>query len=117
MTYLAALSLIFATLVTGRPGGTSGAFVENANQPAQIPIVGLGTWHLQDKGNNVTEEISRVIEMGYRHIDCAANYRNQKEVGLGIKAGLQKTGLKREDLWVTSKLRTSRWESRYTLSR
>ena len=40
----------------------------------------------------------------YRHIDCACDYGNEKEVGDGILDGLKEAGLKREDIWVTSKL-------------
>ncbi|TKA63543.1 hypothetical protein B0A55_11352 [Friedmanniomyces simplex] len=48
--------------------------------------------------------VSWAIQTGYRHIDCAAAYGNEDKVGRGIADGLLKTGLKREDLWVTSKL-------------
>lgn len=44
------------------------------------------------------------LQTGYDHIDCAAVYGNEKEVGHGIHDGLRKTGLRREDIWVTSKL-------------
>ncbi|KAK0906211.1 hypothetical protein LTR02_006082 [Friedmanniomyces endolithicus] len=67
-----------------------------------IPLLGFGTWNL--KGDNVSEAVSWAIQSGYRHIDCAAAYGNEKEVGKGIADGLLKTGLKREDLWITSKL-------------
>ncbi|KAK0303919.1 hypothetical protein LTR01_007781 [Friedmanniomyces endolithicus] len=67
-----------------------------------IPLLGFGTWNL--KGDNVSEAVSWAIQTGYRHIDCAAAYGNEKEVGRGIADGLLKTGLKREDLWITSKL-------------
>lgn len=54
--------------------------------------------------SNATEAVSAAIQAGYRHIDCAAAYKNQDLVGKGIADGLAKTGLKREDLWITSKL-------------
>ena len=44
------------------------------------------------------------IENGWRHIDSACDYGNEKEVGLGIKEGIRKSNLTREDLFVTSKL-------------
>ena len=67
-----------------------------------MPLLGFGTWNLH--GDNATKAVSIAIQSGYRHIDCATAYGNQKEVGAGIADGLQKTGLKRENIWVTSKL-------------
>jgi len=68
----------------------------------EMPKLGFGTWNL--KGDNVSEAVSWAIQTGYRHIDCAAIYGNEDLVGRGIADGLLKTGLAREDLWVTSKL-------------
>jgi alcohol dehydrogenase (NADP+) len=73
-----------------------------------IPIVGLGTWHIHDNRANVTEIVATAIQNGYRHIDCAWFYENQKQIGPGIKEGLRRTGLTREDVWITSKL----WNSK-----
>ena len=67
-----------------------------------IPLLGFGTWNLDRE--NASEAVSWAIQTGYRHIDCAAAYKNQDLVGKGIADGLAKTGLKREDLWITSKL-------------
>lgn len=67
-----------------------------------IPLLGFGTWNL--KGENTSEAVSWAIQTGYRHIDCAAIYGNEELVGRGIADGLLKTGLSREDIWVTSKL-------------
>ena len=44
------------------------------------------------------------IESGYRHIDCAALYGNEKEIGEAIEEVINKGVVKREDLWITSKL-------------
>ena len=67
-----------------------------------IPHNGFGTWNL--KGDNTSDVVSAAIQAGYRHIDGATAYGNHVSVGKGIKDGLKKAGLKREDLWVTSKL-------------
>lgn len=75
-----------------------------------IPSLGFGTWNLDR--SNASEAVSLAIQTGYRHIDCAAAYGNQKEIGVGIAEGIQKAGINRYDIWVTSKL----WNDRYVLS-
>lgn len=70
--------------------------------PSTIPLLGFGTWNLDR--SNASDAVSAALEAGYRHIDCATIYGNQKEVGKGIAEGLNKTGLKRSDIWITSKL-------------
>jgi len=63
-----------------------------------IPLLGLGT--LQAKAGEVEIAVEEALKAGYRHIDCAFIYGNEKEVGMGIKA----SGVAREDIFVTSKL-------------
>ena len=69
---------------------------------ASIPALGFGTWNL-DK-SNASEAVSVALQTGYRHLDCAAIYGNEKEVGKGIKHGLETVGLDRSSVWITSKL-------------
>ena len=79
------------------------------NAPSHIPTIGFGTWNLKISSANTSAAVATAIKTGYRHIDCAAAYDNQKDVGKGIREGLEETGLKREDIWVTSKL----WNDQY----
>lgn len=74
---------------------------------ASIPALGFGTWRL-DK-SNASEAVSVALQTGYRHLDCAAIYGNEKEVGNGIKDGLKTVGLDRSSVWITSKL----WNDQY----
>lgn len=68
----------------------------------KMPSVGLGLWKIErDKVANV---VRQAIEIGYRHLDSAADYGNEIEVGHGIKQALADGLCKREELWVTSKL-------------
>lgn len=67
-----------------------------------IPLLGYGTWNLDS--SNVSEAVSIALQTGYKHLDCAAIYGNQVQVGKGIKHGLEKAGLDRSDIWITSKL-------------
>ena len=64
----------------------------------KMPLVGLGTWDL--RGKECIETVSQAIQLGYRLIDTAQMYGNEKEVGLGIL----KSGIERSDLFVTTKV-------------
>ncbi|PLB34981.1 putative glycerol dehydrogenase [Aspergillus candidus] len=72
------------------------------NTGAEIPALALGTW--QSKPGEVENAVSHAISVGYRHIDGAACYGNEEEVGNGIKEALASGKVKREDLFVTTKL-------------
>jgi len=68
----------------------------------QLPILGLGTW--KSKPGEVRKAVFWAIEAGYRHLDCAAIYQNEREVGQGIADALVAGLVKRSELFVTSKL-------------
>jgi len=72
-----------------------------------MPIIGLGTWK-SDPGD-VYNAVLEAIKVGYRHIDCAPIYGNEKEVGEALKKAFTDGLVKREELWVTSKL----WNSNH----
>jgi 2,5-diketo-D-gluconate reductase B len=69
---------------------------------AKIPAIGLGTMTLQ--GAVCVEAVRAALRLGYRHIDTAERYRNEAEVGEGLRQGLREAGLKREDVFVTTKV-------------
>lgn len=69
----------------------------------QIPCIGYGTWQTPD-GETAVKSVRYAIENGYRHIDGASVYGNEASVGQGIKEGLKATGIKREELFITSKV-------------
>ncbi len=68
------------------------------NDGRSIPQIGLGTWPLDDDG--AERAVLDALEIGYRHIDSARRYGNERGVGRGVLA----SGLPREDVWVTTKL-------------
>jgi len=69
----------------------------------EIPSLGLGTWKLL--GDECIKAVKHATGIGYKHIDTADMYKNHKEVGKGIK----ESGIKCEDLFVTSKI----WSDNY----
>jgi alcohol dehydrogenase (NADP+) len=68
----------------------------------QMPIIGLGTWK-SDPGK-VYDAVLTALKAGYRHVDCAPIYGNEKEVGQALKKAFDDGILERAELWVTSKL-------------
>ncbi|MDO5030536.1 MAG: aldo/keto reductase [Corynebacterium sp.] len=67
-----------------------------------IPILGLGTYKMDD--DQAREAVRYALEVGYRHIDTASLYRNEKGVGQGIADAIAADVVKREDVFVTTKV-------------
>ncbi len=68
------------------------------NDGFKIPQLGLGTWPLND--SEVADAVVEAVSHGYRHVDTAKKYGNEKGVGNGIRA----CGVAREELFITTKL-------------
>ena len=68
------------------------------NNGVKIPKLGLGTWLIN--GEKATQAVKDALEIGYRHIDTAEAYGNEREVGIAIR----ESGIKREEIFLTTKL-------------
>ena len=72
---------------------------------SEIPVVGLGTFGSVHATHDViAEAVKGAISVGYRHIDCAAVYGNEKEIGVALQEVFNSGLVKREEMWITSKL-------------
>jgi len=70
-----------------------------------IPVIGLGTFGSDSVPHEtVASTVKRAILSGYRHIDCASVYGNEKNIGKTLKEIFDDGIVKREDLWITSKV-------------
>jgi 2,5-diketo-D-gluconate reductase B len=77
---------------------------------ARIPAIGLGTWELQDR--TCARLVEQALRLGYRHIDTAQIYDNEREVGDGLRA----SGVRRDEVFVTTKVWTTHFKP-YDLER
>ena len=67
-------------------------------QGARIPLLGLGTWEL--RGRVCARVVEQALRLGYRHIDTAEMYDNEREIGEGLHA----SGVKRNEVFITTKV-------------
>jgi len=77
---------------------TIGPIPSIAANGAKIPLVGLGTWEL--RGRTCARIVEQALRLGYRHVDTAEMYDNERDVGDGIRA----SSVKRSELFVTTKI-------------
>src|ERR1700716_2979417 len=68
---------------------------------AKIPAIGLGTWEW--RGRTCARLVEQALRLGYRHIDTAQAYENEREVGEGLRT----SGVRRDDVFVTTKVWTT----------
>jgi diketogulonate reductase-like aldo/keto reductase len=69
---------------------------------ARIPAIGLGTMTLKEQV--CIDAIKAALRLGYRHLDTAERYGNEEWVGEGLRRGLAASGLRREDVFITTKV-------------
>ncbi|MEA5414971.1 aldo/keto reductase [Synechococcus sp. BA-132 BA5] len=69
---------------------------------AEMPMLGLGTWNAPP--GEVGAAVTAALQLGYRHIDCAAIYGNEAEIGEALMGAIRSGLVSRDELWITSKL-------------
>ncbi|KAK2575283.1 hypothetical protein KPH14_008135 [Odynerus spinipes] len=74
------------------------------NDGTNIPVLGLGTWQGGDNPAVVEQAVKDAVDAGYRHFDCAYIYGNEKEIGKALREKITEGVVKREDLYITTKL-------------
>lgn len=79
----------------------------------KMPALGLGTW--KSAKGEVYAAVREAIRIGYRHIDCALLYGNEKEIGQALSDAMKEREVKREELWITSKLWNNSHQKQYVL--
>jgi diketogulonate reductase-like aldo/keto reductase len=72
------------------------------NTGTNIPALGLGTWKIPKE--KAKDTITKAIELGYRHFDCALEYGNQEGIGEALHDIIEKRHLSRKEFFITSKL-------------
>jgi alcohol dehydrogenase (NADP+) len=72
------------------------------NGSGEVPALGFGT--LIPDPAETTTATGDALQAGFRHFDCAERYRNEREVGEALRAGMAAAGIAREDIFVTTKL-------------
>jgi len=72
---------------------------------SKIPVIGLGTFGSDNyDAATIANAVKTAIKIGYRHIDCASVYGNEKEIGVALKEVIAEGIVTREELWITSKV-------------
>lgn len=79
----------------------SGGPLITLNDGRKMPQLGLGTW--KSKPGEVKAAVIAAVKSGYRHIDCAAIYKNEEEVGAALTELFADGVVRRDELWITSK--------------
>ncbi|MDE6351134.1 MAG: aldo/keto reductase [Treponemataceae bacterium] len=69
----------------------------------RVPCIGFGTWQSED-GDEAYNAVTTALQSGYRHIDTAAAYGNEKSVGAAIRDFCREHNVRREDIFLTTKL-------------
>jgi diketogulonate reductase-like aldo/keto reductase len=74
-----------------------------------LPLLGVGTWKVTEH-EDVARVVHNSLKIGYRHLDCAAIYKNETLIGAALKKSMRTLNVERKDLFITSKV----WNTNHT---
>ncbi|RAX54495.1 hypothetical protein CCY99_03870 [Helicobacter sp. 16-1353] len=120
-TFLAGGMMIFgannifasnANAINTNKGGSMGYIT--LNNGVKMPNMGFGTWNL--RADEAKATILEALNVGYRLIDTASYYRNEKEIGEAVREFMAKSGVKREEIFITTKVFEDNAEAEFTRS-
>merc|ERR1719445_246972 len=94
-----------------KPSPAAHTITHSIAKPA-MPALGFGTWGVDNFSHDVmAQSVDTALKMGYKHLDCARVYGNEKEIGAVIADNLRAGTIKREALFVTSKVFNHEWDT------
>merc|ERR1719384_2303546 len=103
---------IWRSSATAKASVKDGYVITSSLKQPSIPALGFGTWGVGSFSNEqMAQAVDVALKMGYRHLDCARVYGNEKEIGQVIADNLKDGTVKREDLFVTSKVFNHEWNT------
>lgn len=103
------IAFAFAFIASACAQGTSTAPYITLSNGIKMPQFGLGTFRIPSN-EQTKDAVLTALRLGYRHFDTAHAYMNEQGVGEAINEFMKESGVKREEIWVTSKV----WPSEYT---
>ena len=85
---------------------SDGYLLQHTHKEGQvIPALGFGTWGCNHFDNDtMAQSVDIALRVGYRHLDCARVYENEKEIGAVLRDHIDNGRLTRDQVWLTSKL-------------
>lgn len=103
------LAMTLGLSASAQEVGTAGVPFITLSNGINMPQFGIGTFQIPDNAT-CKEAVLTALRQGYRHIDTAHAYMDEQGVGQAVNQFMQESGVKREEIWVTSKT----WPSEYT---
>ena len=113
MGVLRKIFLIFPIMTALHVGSGAASAAAVAGGMSTLPLIGLGTFQL--KGDVAKQAVFEALQEGYRLVDTATIYRNEESVGEGLREAEKQLGIRRNEVFLTSKI-SPRFEIQHRMS-